>query len=135
MPWNDRDPECGFTRGRPWLPIPPEHRALAVSRQEADAHSVLNAYRGFVRWRRGIPALCRGNIRTFDSPRDTLCFLREHAAGTVVACFNFGAAPCAIRLPPGRLEPLVGHGFEGNEIGRGAVTVPAQGAFFATVHN
>ncbi len=134
MPWNDREAGFGFTGGRPWLPIPPEHRALAVSRQEDSPESALNAFRSFVRWRRGVPALRHGSIRLFDSPRDTLCFLREHAGKSVVACFNFSAAATRIRIPaPGTLEPLVGHGFPASTPGRGHVTVPAHGAFFASL--
>ena len=134
MPWTDGEPESGFTRGRPWLPIPAEHRALAVSRQEADERSVLAAYRRFVRWRRGQPALRSGAIRLFESPEGALCFLREHDAGSILACFNFGSAPARFRAPvPGRLEPLAGHGFAPGAIDGNSVTVPAHGAFFATM--
>ena len=135
MPWNDRETECGFTSGRPWLPIPPEHRPLAANRQEADARSVLNAFRRFVLWRRDIPALRRGGIRLFDSPANTLVFLREDETEPVLACFNFGGGAVGIRIPvPGRLEPLTGHGFAPSTLEPGAVTVPAQCAFFARVH-
>jgi alpha-glucosidase len=136
MPWDDREPNGGFTAGRPWLPVPREHEALSVRRQEDDPESVLNAYRAFLRWRRGVPALRSGGIRLFESAADTLVFVREHAGTSVLACFNFGAAPNEIRMPPhGSLLPLVGHGFAPSQFGRGAVTVPAHGAFFATLHN
>ena len=136
MPWNDREPECGFTKGRPWLPVPAEHRALAVNRQDAAQDSVLNAYRGFVRWRRGVPALQKGGIRLLDSPADTLLFLREHEGMSVLACFNFGSTPSEIRIPAhGRLEILAGHGFTACIPGRGVVTLPSCGAFFANLHD
>ncbi|MGH8249666.1 MAG: alpha-amylase family glycosyl hydrolase, partial [Steroidobacteraceae bacterium] len=112
IPWNDGEAACGFSDGKPWLPIPPEHRALAVSRQDTAPDSVLNAFRSFVKWRRGQPALLRGSIRLLDAPADSLCLLREHPEQALLACFNFAAAPCAMRLPTaGRLEPLSGHGF------------------------
>jgi alpha-glucosidase len=134
MPWDEGAPQCGFTSGQPWLPVPPEHRALAANRQDADPGSVLNAYRGFIRWRRGHAALRAGGIRILDSPRDTICFLREHAGGTVAACFNFGPAPAEIRIPAaGRIEPLAGHGFEPSVLVRDRATVPANGAFFAAL--
>ena len=107
-----------------------------MRRQETDPDSVLNAYRAFLHWRRGVPALRTGNIRLFESEADTLVFVREHASTSVLACFNFGAASSEIRIPPhGSLLPLVGHGFAPSSLGRGAVTVPAHGAFFATLHN
>ncbi len=135
MPWNDRDTECGFTQGHPWLPLPAEHRPLAVSRQEAAPDSVLNAFRTFVRWRRGVPALRSGSVRLFDSPADTLCFLREKDGESLLACFNFGATAGEIRIPvPGKVEQLAGHGFVPCAVGRDSVTVPAYGAFFASLH-
>ncbi len=134
MPWNDHEPECGFTGGRSWLPIPAEHRALAVNRQENAPDSVLNAYRAFVRWRRGQPVLRGGGIRLFASPEGTLVFLREHGGSGILACFNFGAQAADIRIPvPGTLEPLSGHGFAPSTLARGSVTVPAHCAFFAAL--
>ncbi len=134
MPWNDRDPACGFTDGRPWLPIPPEHHALSASLQETAPDSVLNAYRTFVRWRRGLPALRRGSIRLFESPEGSLVFLREHEDSAVLACFNFHATPTEVRVPvPRAIEPLTGHGFAPCVFARGVVTVPPHGAFFAGV--
>jgi alpha-glucosidase len=134
MPWNDREHACGFTDGRPWLPIPPEHHSLSANLQETAPDSVLNAYRTFVRWRRGLPALLRGAIRLFESREGTLVFLREQDDSAVLACFNFGATPAEVRIPvPGVVEPLAGHGFRPCEIAGDAVTVPPHGAFFAGV--
>jgi hypothetical protein len=96
---------------------------------------VLNAFRGLVLWGRGVRALRRGGIRLFDSPANTLVFLREDDADPILACFNFGAAPAGIRVPvPGRLEPLTGHGFAPAITLPDSVTVPAQAAYFARVH-
>ena len=136
MPWDEREANGGFTTGRPWLPVPREHHSLSVRRQDGDPESVLNAYRAFLRWRRGVPALRSGGIRLFESEADTLVFVREHADTSVLACFNFGARAREIRVPPhGSLVPLTGHGFEPCSFGRGVVTVPAYGACFATLHN
>ena len=32
MPWDDREPNGGFTTGCPWLPVPREHDSLSVRR-------------------------------------------------------------------------------------------------------
>jgi alpha-glucosidase len=136
MPWDDRAPNGGFTTGCPWLPVPREHDSLSVRRQHGDPESVLNAYRAFLRWRRGVAALRSGGIRLFESEADTLVFVREHADTSVLACFNFDARAREIRIPPhGSLVPLTGHGFAPCSPGRGVVAVPAYGAFFATLHN
>jgi alpha-glucosidase len=134
MPWHDGETNCGFANCTPWLPVPTEHKALAVNRQEAAADSVLQAFRAFVRWRRTQPALVRGSIRLFDAPDGALSLVREHEGGSVFACFNFGAAPATIRVPAlGTLEPLTGHGFGPANLEHGAVIVPARSAFFARV--
>ena len=41
MPWSRDLPNAGFSAVEPWLPIPSDHVALAVSAQEQDADSVL----------------------------------------------------------------------------------------------
>ena len=137
MPWNDREPECGFTKGRPWLPVPAEHRALAVNRQDAAQDSVLNAYRDFLRWRRGVPALQKGGIRLLDSPANTLLFLREHDGdvGPRLLQFRLDGVRDPHSRARGRLELLAGHGFTACITGRGVVTLPSCGAFFANLHD
>src|SRR5690606_3661495 len=66
MPW-DGSALAGFTVGRPWLPVPAEHRALNVEAQDTDPHSVLNATRRFLRWRGHQPARRHGSIRFVDT--------------------------------------------------------------------
>jgi alpha-glucosidase len=134
LPWTADGESCGFSSGRPWLPVPDEHRARAVSVQERDPDSVLNAYRAFLRFRQAHPALRHGSIRFLEAPADTLCFLREHAGRAIFCAFNFGPQPW--RMPwPGRsrVAPLEGHGFSGAVPGPDAVTIPASGAFFGSL--
>ncbi len=134
MPWSANGPACGFSSAQPWLPIPAQHRASAVSRQLADRNSVLSAYRTFLRWRRGHPALRYGDIHFIDSPPDTLCFVREHAHESLLACFNFSPSACTVPLPGmARVEQLEGHGCDAGSFSHGRVAIPALGAFFADV--
>jgi alpha-glucosidase len=131
IPWNEQDPACGFSSAKPWLPIPSQHRASAVSRQQADPDSVLGAYRTFLRWRRQHPVLRHGGIRFIESPADTLCFIREHEGKSILACFNFSASASSVRLAGLHPEELSGHGFERCRLSPGVVEIPALGAFFA----
>lgn len=134
MPWTGNGPACGFSSAKPWLPIPAQHRASAVSRQVGDRDSVLNAYRTYLRWRREHPALRDGDIRFMNSPPDTLCFVREHADESLLACFNFSPGTCTVSLSGlGRVEELRGHGFDGCTLSPGQVGIPALGAFFGYV--
>jgi alpha-glucosidase len=132
IPWTEQEAACGFSSARPWLPIPAQHRASAVSRQQDDQTSVLSAYRKFLRWRRQHPVLRHGGIRFINSPADTLCFIRDHVGPSLLACFNFSASACSVSLSGlGRLEELSGHGFGGCRRSQGRVEIPALGAFFA----
>src|SRR3546814_6292602 len=74
MPWITDAPNAGFSTGRPWLPIPPKHRLLAVDRQEQDPDSVLNAYRHFLAWRKGRPSLIRGAYVARETPDPVFAF-------------------------------------------------------------
>lgn len=112
MPWTSA-PGQGFTRGRPWLPIPASHRARAVDRQAADPDSVLNRIRRFLHWRKGVPALWWGDIRFLDVPEPALAFERAHADGRLLCAMNLSghsleiapaAGPIRALLTPGGFE-------------------------------
>ena len=135
MPWNDADAHAGFSRGMPWLPVPQEHRALAVSRQDADPHSVLNGFRGFMRWRKSQPALRLGDIAFIDTAEPVLAFTRRLDGQAVLVVFNLDGAPVDIRLPAllGKPRPLDGHGLLQGHFDGGQLRLPGYGAWFASV--
>jgi alpha-glucosidase len=132
MPWSAAERGSGFTRGVPWLPVPDEHRERAVDRQLADPGSVLRAYRRFVQWRRGQPALVHGDIRFVDAPDGTIAFIRRHGDERVLAVFNFEDRPVELALPdlPSAV-PLTGHGFTDCTFGDHVARIGAHSAFFA----
>ena len=135
MPWNDTDAHAGFSRGMPWLPVPSEHRALAVSRQDADPHSVLNGFRAFMRWRKSQPALRWGDIAFIDTAEPVLAFTRRLAGQTVLVVFNLAGAAIDIRLPATLGQPRVldGHGLLQGHLDGGRLRLPGYGAWFASV--
>lgn len=51
LPWTETQ-QCGFSKAAPWLPIPENHKNLAVSVQENDPSSTLNAFRKYMEWRK-----------------------------------------------------------------------------------
>jgi hypothetical protein len=63
MPWTPHGPACGFSEGKPWLPVKAPHRALTVADQEADPASTLAFVRAMIAWRRATPALRHGRSR------------------------------------------------------------------------
>jgi alpha-glucosidase len=132
MPWTVSDAAFGFTSGKPWLPVPAEHRDKAVENQRKDPESVLNSYRRFVRWRRDYPPLQFGDIRFLDSPEDTMAFIREYGESRVLAVFNFSSAETGYDLPLlAHAEVLPGHGFPSGNVQGGRVAIPGYAAFFA----
>lgn len=105
LPWTDA-PLAGFTTGKPWLPIPAEHRAAAVAVQDADPGSVLAAFRAFLAWRRTQPTLQHGDIRFLDSAEPVLLFERMLADETLLLAFNLSAEAVSHPLPAGTWQQL-----------------------------
>jgi alpha-glucosidase len=134
MPWSASDAAFGFTRGKPWLPVPAEHGEKAVERQLEDPDSVLRSYRTFVQWRRGQPALSFGRIRFLDSPENTMAFIREYGETRLLAVFNFNPVRVEYHLPLlSRAESLSGHGFVRSRLQSTQVQIPEYAAFFASL--
>jgi alpha-glucosidase len=123
--------EGGFTTGKPWLPVSPDHLAKAASVQEGDAESSLAFTRKFIAWRRKLPQLTRGDIQFFDAPEPVLA-LRRDADGErgIIAVFNLGAEPASFALPQAAgAEQMEGYGLPGT-VTDGQVRLPAFGAWF-----
>ncbi len=132
MPWAREAANGGFSTGKPWLPVPPDHRARAVDGQVADPDSVLRTSRRFIAWRARQPALVSGEIRFFDAPEPALAFVRAHGQERVLAVFNLGGGELRFAdtlCGGGACRPLHGHGFSGS-IAAGEIQLPPYGAFF-----
>jgi len=134
MPWSD-DAHAGFSRGMPWLPVPQEHRALAVTRQEADPHSVLNGFRTFMHWRQSQPALRWGDIEFIETAEPVLAFIRRLDGRATLVVFNLADAAVDIRLPAtlGKQRRIDGHGLLQGNLDGNLLQLPGHGAWFAGV--
>ncbi len=131
MVWEADAPNGGFTTGKPWLPVPPEHLAHAADREAADPASVLSRYRQMVAFRRAHPALRTGSIAFLDVPEGVLALVREGAGERILCAFNLGRAASRFPVPAGlTATALDGHGFSGG-LRDGAVELPSGEAFFA----
>ena len=131
MPWEEAAPHAGFTSEKPWLPVPIDHLARAVDRQEKAPRSVLNRTRQFLEWRQAQPALLTGDIRFLESEAPILAIARETAGQRLLCLFNLGAEPASFEAPS-RLKPMTGSGFAA-EVDTARVVLPAYGAFFGTL--
>jgi len=130
MPWTDAV-DAGFSAGTPWLPVADAHRTVAVSRQDGEQDSVLNAFRRFMQWRRMQPALVRGDIRFLDAPEPVLAFVREAEGQRLLAAFNLSATASRFELPAGDWVTLDAHRAQVPPQDGRHVTLPARGALFA----
>jgi alpha-glucosidase len=93
MPWLSAAPNAGFSRVEPWLPIPHDHIASAVSEQNGEADSVLAVAREVVGLRRSSPALRSGSFRPLDLPPPLLGFDRVCGPDRLRCLFNLGSVP------------------------------------------
>ena len=90
MPWNSQDHHCGFTTGRPWLPVAQAHSCLAVDAQEANGNSPLHVTRRLIATRNRFAALRTGRQRVTEASGEVLVFYREVDGERIVCVFNFG---------------------------------------------
>ncbi|MDG4900498.1 MULTISPECIES: alpha-glucosidase family protein [unclassified Mesorhizobium] len=99
MVWEAGAENGGFSAAKPWLPVPPSHRARAVDVQEGEDGSVLAAYRSMLALRKRHPALIAGSIRFLEAEGDVLAFIRQHENENLLCVFNFAGEPANWTLP------------------------------------
>ncbi|MEA3339728.1 MAG: DUF3459 domain-containing protein, partial [Chloroflexota bacterium] len=102
MQW-DAGPDAGFSAVEPWLPVSADHETRNVAAQSDDPASVLNLYRRLLRYRRGSPALYRGDYRSLDVGDDD-CFVYLRTAGIAgnerrLIALNFSGDQRRISVP------------------------------------
>ncbi|MBR0553954.1 alpha-amylase family glycosyl hydrolase [Stakelama marina] len=92
MPWRHDAPNCGFGDAEPWLPIGPDHAALAVDVQRADPESLYSLTRNLLALRRDTPALRTGDIAIVHADDRLLVIDRRVDSQHVRCLFNLGTA-------------------------------------------
>lgn len=87
MQW-DATAHAGFTKGTPWLPVPPSARTRNVAAQANDTASLLNFYRQMIRLRRQSPALLDGDYRSVGTDPHVYAYLRRVEGQTMLVALN-----------------------------------------------
>jgi alpha-glucosidase len=96
MPWENTLSEgepsanAGFSQAKPWLPLDPAHKSQAVAVQDTDTHSILNAYREFMAWRKDQAILLEGDITFIETQEPVLAFIRTLGTQKMLCVFNLG---------------------------------------------
>jgi alpha-glucosidase len=96
MPWSAAAPQAGFTTGTPWLPVPAEHRALAVDVQAGNPYSMLSFTRNLLTRRHASADWRSGRAELLDLPPPLVGFRRGER---MMALFNL--SPAAVAVPAG----------------------------------
>jgi alpha-glucosidase len=103
MAWEAEAANAGFSTGKPWLPVPEDHRQRAADIQASDQASVLSRYRAVLALRKRHQSLVRGSIKFLDSAEDVLAFVREGTSEKLLCVFNFAQDERRWTLPGGVL--------------------------------
>ncbi|HSC66883.1 MAG TPA: alpha-glucosidase family protein [Cellvibrio sp.] len=126
MPWSHTETYAGFSQAKTWLPIPSSHKEQAVSLQDGDSASILNAYRTFMHWRKQQPALRLGEIKFVADNEDSLVFIRRHGDEALLCAFNFATSAQKIVLDSNyELAAVAGHGCHSVTASGSELNIPA----------
>ncbi|MBV8785012.1 MAG: DUF3459 domain-containing protein, partial [Gammaproteobacteria bacterium] len=106
MPWLRGAPHAGFSRTRPWLPVPPGHAPLAVDAQEQDPQSMLALARRLIELRQRSSALRAGALRILEASETRLSFERSAAGQRLLCVYNLGDGAGEMPPPPGNWRVL-----------------------------
>jgi alpha-glucosidase len=91
MQWND-SPNAGFSRAKPWLPVPESYKTHNVASELEDPSSVLQFYRHLLALRRHERALLDGDYVALDQDnRSVLSYLRRYQNQAVLVVLNMSA--------------------------------------------
>ncbi|NKB50807.1 MAG: alpha-glucosidase [Rhizobiaceae bacterium] len=130
MTWSHNAESGGFTTGKPWLPLPPEHNHLSSNLQEGDPDSLLNHYRAALKFRASEPVFMKGDIRFLDTSDSVLTLQRSHNGTTIFAAINMSDTSQTVAAPPPDFAELNSPGIGGSVSGN-QLTLDAYGSYFA----
>jgi alpha-glucosidase len=103
MQWNDTA-NAGFSKVKPWLPVPPSYKTHNVASEAKDSNSILSFYRQLLGLRHTEPALLDGNyIPLNENDPNVLAYLRQYQTEAVLVVLNMSATDQKVRFD---LSPL-----------------------------
>jgi alpha-glucosidase len=102
MLW-DGTANCGFTTGRPWLPIGAGSAAISVATQEGQERSMLSLYRRLLALRREHPALHAGIVEDVTSQNGVLSYCRTLGEERFQVLLNMTGEPQHMQAGKGKI--------------------------------
>jgi alpha-glucosidase len=89
----------GFSKAKPWLPVPPTASTHNVATESADPASILNFYKRLLDLRHHEKVLLEGEYIPLDENNpNVLSFLRRFKNEAVLVVLNMSATPQKVRL-------------------------------------
>jgi alpha-glucosidase len=103
MQWNDTA-NAGFSKAKPWLPVPPSYKTHNVTSEQKDGNSILSFYRQLLALRHTEPALLEGNyIPLNENDPNVFAYLRQYKNEAILVALNMSATDQKVRFD---LSPL-----------------------------
>jgi alpha-glucosidase len=103
MQWNDTT-NAGFSKAKPWLPVPPSYKTHNVASEQKDSNSILSFYRQLLSLRHTEPALLDGNyIPLNENDPNVFAYVRQYKDQAILVVLNMSAAEQKVRFD---LSPL-----------------------------
>jgi alpha-glucosidase len=98
MQWND-SANAGFTKGKPWLPVPGTYKTHNVAEESKDSDSVLSFYKQLLKLRHTNAAMLDGSYTAINEhDTNVLTYVRTYKNQTVVVALNMSVAPQKLSL-------------------------------------
>ena len=99
MQWDETE-NAGFTTGKPWISVNPNHAEINARAAMADEDSVFHHYRRLIELRRTEPAVAHGDFDMLLADHDRIyAFTRRHADTELLVLANFSTEPTTIEVP------------------------------------
>src|SRR5260370_3092364 len=91
MQWND-SANAGFSKVKPWLPVPPSYKTHNVASEQKDGNSVLSFYRKLLAMRHKEPALMEGSYQALnENDPNVLSYIRRYKDEAILVVLNMSA--------------------------------------------
>jgi alpha-glucosidase len=92
MQWNE-EANAGFSKAKPWLPVPASAQTHNVADEMKDTDSVLSFYRKLLALRHTEPALLDGDyVSINENLPNVLTYLRRYKGEAILVILNMSAA-------------------------------------------
>src|SRR5258708_13303991 len=98
MQWND-SANAGFSKVKPWLPVPATYETHNVVSEQKDGNSVLSFYRQLLALRHKEPALLEGDyVALNESDPNVLSYVRRYKDEAILVMLNMSRTDQQLRL-------------------------------------